>query len=317
MNRRRLGRTGEQVSEIGLGGVWFADKSRASDHARVIQKAVKLGITMIDTAPGYKDSEEVLGQVLTKLPREKLFITTKYYPYGEGDKLDLDPKDFLRRLAKSLLMLQCGWIDALYLHWVHSADDIETILSSELASALQKFKTTGHIRYIGVSEASEMDGEHKMLAKALPAKFFDMVMVTYNVFLQTAEREVFPLARETDTGVVVMMPLNQPMGKVGLVNRELGNENVRHLVEKGAVPDAPPYNQADVLDFLASDGKRTMPQAAIRYCLDRPEVSCVLTGTSNVKHLEENLRAAEQPPLSAEIHARARELFGMVNIQVK
>ena len=317
MKKRRLGRTALEVSELGLGGVWFSARDRSDDYARVIHRAVDLGVNLIDTAPGYGDSEEVVGRALKDGWRSRVILSSKYFPYGKDGKDNLSGEALARSLANSLTKLQTDHLDILHLHWVQKVDDVKAILSSDLARTLQRFRSMGHIRHIAVSEASELDGNHDMLAAALPERFFDVIMVTYNVFLQTAERTVFPLARETDTGVLVMMPLNQPMGKMGLVTRELAAESLRSMIAAGAIPDEPPYNDPALMDFLTAGSGLSLPQAAIRYCLDDPGASSVLIGTGNVIHLEENLAAAEKPPLSGEVHARARELFARVDRQVK
>lgn len=317
MQNRPLGRTGLRVAEIGLGGVWFAARDRMPDYARVIHRALDLGVDLIDTAPGYKDSEEVVGEALSGGRRERVILSSKYYPYRDDGKVNLSGEALARSLARSLTRLKCDYLDILHLHWVQKAGDVMAILDSDLARTLQRFKTMGHIRHIAISEASELDGDHAMLAAALPAGLFDVVMVTYNVFLQTAEREIFRLCRETDTGVLVMMPLNQPMGAMGLVSGEFAAASLRNMIKEGALPDAPPYTDPGLMDFLTAGSDLTLPQAAVRFCLDRPEPSCVLIGTSSVAHLEENLAAATAPPLSPAVHARARELFGRVSKQVK
>ena len=317
MKMRRLGRTGLNVSEMGLGGVRFTDLPRSEAYARVVRRALDRGVTLIDTAPGYAHSEEVLGQALTGVPRERFVLSSKYYPYGEGDALALSGEALARSVARSLERLRTGHLDILHLHWVHTADDILKIMNSDLGRTLQRLKSLGNIRHLAVSEASELDGEHRMLEAALPKQFFEVVMVAYNVFFQTAERTVLPLARETDTGVLVMMPLNQPLSGKGLLGTAAARDNLKDLVTEGALTAGSTWDDPAVLDFLTADSSRTMPQAAIRFALDRPEVSSVLVGTASVEHLDEDLAASDQPPLSASAHARARELFGSVLKQVK
>ena len=317
MCMRPLGSTGLQVSEVGLGGVWFASLADAAKHAAVIRAAVDAGVNVVDTAPGYKDSEEVVGRALEEGLRSRVILSTKYYPYGEEDKVALSGDRMRASLERSLARLRTDHLDILHLHWVHSAEDVLAIASGELGEALHAEKKGGRVRHIAVSEASEMDGEHRMLEAAIPTGLFEVVMVTHNVLLQTAEKNVLPLARKHGTGVLVMMPFNQPMGKMGLINREFAAAGVKRLVEKGALPDRAPYNQAEVMDFLTEGTKMSLPQAALRFVLDRPEVSCVLIGTSSLTHLSENLSASSLPPLSPSVSAKARELFGSVVIQDK
>ena len=93
---------------------------------------------MVDTAPGYKDSEEVVGRALAGGLRSRVILSTKYYPYGEGDRLDLSGDRMSESLTRSLSRLGTDHVDILHLHWVHSPADILAIASSELASALRK-----------------------------------------------------------------------------------------------------------------------------------------------------------------------------------
>ena len=155
---RPLGSTGLQVSEVGLGGVWFASLADAAKHAAVIRAAVDAGVNVVDTAPGYKDSEEVVGRALEEGLRSRVILSTKYYPYGEEDKVALSGDRMRASLERSLARLRTDHLDILHLHWVHSAEDVLAIASGELGEALHAEKNGGRVRHIAVSEASEMDG---------------------------------------------------------------------------------------------------------------------------------------------------------------
>ncbi|MEK7477498.1 MAG: aldo/keto reductase [Candidatus Coatesbacteria bacterium] len=323
MKTRRLGRTGLPVPEIGVGGYSFQDATRRDAHIAVIRRAVELGVTLIDTAPGYGASEETVGIALEGLPREQVILSTKYYPYGEGDALNLSGDDFAKSLARSLERMKTTYVDLIHLHWVHTADDIRRLLVSDVARVMRRLQTEGKVRYLAVSEATELDGQHTMLQTALPMRFFDSVMVTHNVFLQNAALGIFPLAHQADAGVLVMMPLNQPPTPgSGLVSRESASENIRRLQAENQLPAGAPYDDPALLDFLtdgalAAGTQATLPQAAIRYVLDHREVSCALVGTTNPAHLEAAVAASEMPPLTRPVHAKAGSLFGKINKQVK
>jgi len=318
MKTRLLGRTRLPVPEIGVGGWVFRDASRRDAHVAVIRRAIELGVNLIDTAPGYDASEETVGIALEGVPRESVILSTKYYPYGEGDVLNLSGEAFARSLAQSLDRLKTGYVDIVHLHWVHTADDIRRILVSDLARVMRRMQSEGKIRYLAVSEATELDGDHTMLQTALPARFFDSVMVTHNVFLQNAALGVFPLAKQADAGILVMMPLNQPPTPgSGLVSRESAAENVRRLVAEGQLPAGKPYDDPAILDFLTAGTGASLPQAAIRFVLDSPAVTCTLVGTTNPAHLEQAVAASEMPPLASTVHTEARLLFGKINKQVK
>jgi len=317
MTSRPLGASGATVSAIGLGGVSFRSLTDAPSAIAVVHRAIDRGVTLLDTAPGYGDSETIFGQALEGGRRNRVILSTKYYPYGAGDKLNLSGESLAKSFAESLRRLKTDHVDLLHLHWVHSAADILAILNSDLGRTMQRFKSTGHIRHFAVSEASEIDGEHAMLRAALPAKFFASVMVTYNALFQNAEREVLPLARSTGTGVIVMMPLDQPTEGGGLISARHAAITLQRLRKEGILPDGDAASDATLLDFMTADSTLSLPQAALRFALDHPAVSSVLVGTANATHLDENLAVADAPPLAPAIHARLRELFGGINRHIK
>ena len=318
IKKRLLGRTGLEVTEIGLGGYWYKDCTQTPEFTRIVHRSIDLGVNLVDTAPGYNDSEIVLGEALEGAWRNKVVLSTKYYPYDGEDKLNLRGEDCVTTVENSLKRLKTDRIDILHLHWVHGPDDIAKIPGSGLGNALLRLKTEGKILHLAVSEASELDGEHKMLLKTLPTKFFESIMVTYNVLLQTADKKVFDLARETNTGVLVMMALNQPTGgRSGLISQECAMENVRHMVAEKALPDSPTYANPRLFEFLTEGSARTMAQAALRFVLDHPVVSSTLVGTCSAKHNDENLLVSYMDPLPRQVHDHARELFGTVIKHIK
>jgi aryl-alcohol dehydrogenase-like predicted oxidoreductase len=318
IKKRLLGRTGLEVTEIGLGGYWFKDRSVIPEVTNLVRRALDLGVNLVDTAPGYKDSEIIMGEALEAAGRNRVILSTKYYPYDGEDKLNLRGSDCIATVEESLKRLKTDHLDILHLHWVHSAEDIERVPGSDLGDTLQRLKKEGKILHLAVSEASELDGEHKMLLKTLPTRFFESIMVTYNILLQTADPKVLELARDTNTGVLVMMALNQPTGgRSGLISRECAMENIRHLIDEKALPETPTYLNPNLFDFLVEGSNRSMAQSALRFVLDHPAVSSVMVGTSSAKHLDENIGVSYLDPLPRPIHLRARELFGTINKHVK
>ncbi len=317
MKTRRLGRTGLAVSEVGVGGWVFGDAAQRDRHQAVIRRALDAGINLVDTAPGYKASEETIGETLTGGLRDRVVLSSKYYPYGEGDKVNLDPGALTASVDRSLEKLKTDRLDILHLHWVHSAEDVRRMIGSSFGTALRRLQAAGKVRALAISEASELDGEHAMLQWTLPQRFFDVVMVAYNVLFQTADKGVLELARQADAGVLVMMPLNQATAGSGLVSKEAADENVKRLVNEKLLPDEPPYNAPGALDILNQGTKLNVPQAALRWVLDRKEISCALVGTTNPAHLDEALAAMDAPPLAQPVHDELRYRFGRIKKQIK
>lgn len=312
MRTRRLGRTHLQVSEISLGALFFGEPAEEARSRATIDRALDLGINWIDTAAGYKESEVVVGRALQGR-RKNVYLSTKYFPYAPWPEPDLSVAALERAVEQSLARLQTEVIDLFQLHWIPNVADLHAILNSDLPVALDRLRQQGKIRFIGLSNASEQDGEQRVLIEAVKSGIFDTVMGCYNLFFQTAERELFGLCQAQDIGVLVMMPLDQPADGYGLVNRESARKSVQAMMARGMLPAEPPYTSADLFDFLLAPPARSLPEAALRFALAPPAVSTVLSGTNNPQHLEANLTAADGRPLAPDVIARARQLFGRIN----
>jgi L-galactose dehydrogenase len=312
MRTRRLGRTNLQVSEISLGALFFGDLADEARSRNTIDRALESGINWIDTAAGYQASEVVVGQVL-RGQRERVYLSTKYFPYAPWPEVDLRAASLQRAVEQSLTRLQTDVIDLFQLHWIPTVADLRAILDSDLPVALDRLRQQGKIRFIGLSNASEQDGEQTVLIEAVKSGIFDTVMCCYNLFFQTAERELFGLCQAHNIGVLVMMPLDQPADGYGLVSRKSARQSVQAMIARGMLPAAAPYTNADLFDFLLAPPAHTIPEAALRFALAPPAVSTVLSGTNNIQHLEANLAAADGRPLAPGVLARARQLFGQIN----
>jgi len=179
--------------------------------------------------------------------------------------------------------------------------------------AMLRLREQGKVRYIGISELSEGDGTHQVLQKAVPSGAFDVVMLTVNIFLQTAIGSVLPLCEQHDVGTVVMMPLNQASKQSGLVSVPAALECVRRHVAEGTLPEKPPYTETSLLDFLAP---YPIPEAALRFVLAKAVSSCCV-GMSSPERIESNLRALDPPYLDAERLSKIEALFGRIQKQVR
>ena len=126
----------------GIGGYSFQSKENLEKARAVIKKSTELGVTLIDTAPTYKDSEDVIGEVLKNFDRDKLIVSSKYYPYSPvDDKVNFNVKDMFDTVDRSLKRLGTDYLDILHFHWVHNAEDINAIINSKLADAMHKLKS--------------------------------------------------------------------------------------------------------------------------------------------------------------------------------
>jgi aryl-alcohol dehydrogenase-like predicted oxidoreductase len=312
MEYRQLGKGGPAVSAIGF-GCWEMGGTNYGpiDEAEVtaaIHRAIDLGVTLFDTAPGYGfgHSEEVLGRALG--PRRKdVFVVSK-------TAISWDPVTFTRKhdarystvkqiTEASLRRLGTDHLDLLLIHW----PDPETPLE-ETMRALNDLVAEGKTRYIGVSNFTAAELRESCRHAPLCAN-----QVGYNLFDRRWEREMFPTAQELGVGIMAYGPLAH-----GLLTGTMGPETVFEPGDWRAsgvifgqalfTPEHLPKNLA-VVERLKEVARRldtTLPRLALAWVLRHPAVSVALTGCRAPREIEENVRALEvrlPEPALAEIEA--------------
>ncbi|MDQ2742685.1 MAG: aldo/keto reductase [Chloroflexota bacterium] len=278
MQRRRLGRTDLDVSEIGLGaleigrdwGIRDADFGRPPEHDAIalIHAALDLGINFIDTAPAYQLSEERIGKALQG-HRQEVYLATKvgeHYDNERGFWYDYGEAAVRASVEQSLRRLRTDMVDILQIHSA-SADLIQ---QGETYEALKRLQDAGHVRFLGMS------GDLEAARAAIEHGGFDTVQIVYNIFNQDAATSLLPLARSRDIGVVVMAPL----GHGALTSKH------EHLD-----PEQPEYRLVKQADFLVRP-EQTLAQAALRFVLQQDAVSTIIAGTRKPANLRLNVEAA-------------------------
>lgn len=315
MRYRRLGRTELQVSELSFGAARGASRD-PEQFIATVHAVIDTGINFIDTATGYDDgeSERVLGQALRG--HDDVLVETKYCPYDsyapEANYVGT-PAALVASVEESLRRLRRDHLDILLGHGIRGVATLDRFLTDGCFEAMVGLRDQGKVRFIGISELSEGDGTHEVLKRAVPTGLLDVVMLTINILLQTAVDTVLPLCAAHDTGTVVMMPLNQASKESGLVSVPAARECVRRHIAAGHLPDAAPYTEATLFDFLQP---YNIPEAALRYVLAQPVSTCCV-GMQSPTRLAENLRALEQPYLDAARLAEIQCLFGGIQTQIR
>ena len=310
---RRLGRTDLEVSELSYG----AARGASEDPQRFIatvRACFEAGVNFVDSAAGYDagQSETVLGEALQG--HDDVIVETKYCPYESyavGAAYVGTPEALVASAEESLRRLQRDRLDVFLGHGLRTLESLERFMTDGCYEAMVGLREQGKVRFIGISELSEGDGTHEVLQRAVPSGAFDVVMLTINLMLQTAEESVIPLCRQHGVGTVVMMSLNQSSGQSGLTSLPAALELIRRYIAAGQLPNEPPYTEGDVLDFLEP---YPVPEAAIRYVLSH-DVSTCCVGMRTRERLEANLRALEPPYLDEGRLRRLRELFGRIRWQ--
>jgi predicted aldo/keto reductase-like oxidoreductase len=205
--RRPLGRTGEQVSMVGLGGFHLGKPDLAeSESIRIIHSAIDSGINFLDNCWDYNDgqSEVRVGKALRDGYRQRAFVMTKI----DGR----DKKSAASQIEDSLRRLQTDRIDLLQFHEIIRMDDPDRVFAPGGAmEAVLEAKQKGKIRYIGFTGHKSPDIHLKMLSVAAAHQFrFDAVQMPLNVMdahFDSFEKKVLPLLVKDDVGVLGMKPM--------------------------------------------------------------------------------------------------------------
>ncbi len=296
MRYRCLGRTLLQVSEIGLGTVELGldygipvagEHLRPSvEHAaRLLNQALDLGVTLIDTARAYGASEEVIGLAL-KGRRNEYVLASKLAPIVEESQSDAELRDQVNAsIVESLRMLQTDAIDLLLLHRA----PVEVVRRGRVLAAVREAQQAGTVRFIGASTY----GEEEPLA-VLEDGSYDVLQVAYNLADRALEERVLPLAERKGVGVVVRSVLLR-----GVLTH-------RHTL----IPDQVADLRLAIarLSQIADAGGFSLPDMAYRYVLANPAVSTALVGTARVEELASALDSASKGPLPPELVAAIRQV---------
>ena len=316
MDYRNLGETGMRVSEISLGTWAFGGEwGEVSDEDSYVSlnRAVDLGVNFLDTADVYGDgrSERLIGRLLEDRPNEQIFVATK-----AGRRLDphtaegYDHEHLSAFVERSLENLGVEAIDLLQLH----CPPTETYRRDSTFEALDRLQQDGKIKNYGVSVERV---EEARMALSYPG--VKTVQIIFNIFRQKPAEEFFPLAEERNVGVLARVPLASGLlsGKMS-ADREFAPDDHRNFNREGeafdkgetfsGVPFEKGIEAAEELKGLVPEGY-TLAQLALRWILMHPAVSCAIPGAKRPQQVDDNLAAAQMPPLSDETMQRIREIY--------
>jgi aryl-alcohol dehydrogenase-like predicted oxidoreductase len=302
MEYRRVGRSGLVVPELSLGAGTFAGKGPlfgawgtvdVEQARRMIDLCLDAGVTLFDTADVYSDgaSEEVLGAAI-KGRRDRVLLSTKTgLPTGDGsgDAGSSRPR-LVAACEAALRRLGTDHIDLFQLHAFDAATPIEEVLS-----ALDDLVRTGKVRYVGVSNFA---GWQLMKSLAIADRYgwprYVAHQVYYSLVGRDYEWELMPLGLDQGIGALVWSPLGwgRLTGRVRRGRPLPADSRLHQTAAFGPpVPDELLYRVVDVLDEIAAETGKAVPQVAINWLLRRPTVSSVILGARNEEQLRQNLDA--------------------------
>ena len=305
-----------RVSEISLGtwalgGEWGAVGE--DDAYAALNRAVDLGVNFLDTADVYGDgrSEKLIGRLLKDRPNDEIFVATKagrrLEPHTAEGYNHENLSDFVERSLKNLGV---ETLDLLQLH----CPPTEAYRQDSTFEALDRLRETGKVRNYGVSV--EKVEEARM---ALSYPNVKTVQIIFNILRQKPAEEFFPLAEERNVGVLTRVPLASGLlsGKMS-ADRAFAEDDHRSFNREGEAFDRGEtfsgvnfetgLEAAEELKELVPEG-HTLAQFALRWILMHPAVSCAIPGGKNPSQVEDNVAAAQMPPLSEEAMRRTREIY--------
>ncbi|MCB1008441.1 MAG: aldo/keto reductase [Acidobacteria bacterium] len=258
---RAIPSSGQRLPVIGLGtSASFARAARGEERAKlraVLAALAEHGGSVIDTAPAYGDSEEVLGRFAAELGlTDQLFWATKVNVAGRGGGA-ADPAAARAQLETSFARLGTPVIDLVQ---VHNLGDVPTQLG-----ILKELKASGRIRYLGVTTTSPE--RYEELARVMRSEPLDFIGVDYAVDNREVEATILPLARERGIGVLVYLPF----GRTRLWARVKGRE---------------------VPEWAAELDAHTWAQFFLKFVVAHPAVTVATPATSSVEHMIDDLGAA-------------------------
>lgn len=302
MEYRRLGSAGLQVPVLSFGTATFGGtndffkkwgQTDVSEASRLIDIALAHQVNFFDTANVYSQgaSEEVLGAAL-KGKRDKIILSTKVtFSMGDGpnDK-GASRHHIIRELEASLRRLGTDYIDLYFIHGFDPSTPLE-----ETLSALTTLVQSGKVRYIGVSNfASWQLMKALSVSERLNLEKFVIYQGYYSIVGRDYEWELMPSLQDQGIGLMVWSPLG--WGRLtGKIRRDQSTSEGR--IHSGGSVNGPEiadeflYNVIDVLDQIAEETGKTIPQISLNWLLGKKTVSNVVVGARNEKQLTENLGA--------------------------
>lgn len=304
MEYRQLGRSGLRVPALTLGTGTFGGtneffqawgQTQVDEASRLIDICLDAGLTMFDSADVYSGgaAEEVLGQAI-KGRRDRVLISTKAtFRSGEGpNEVGSSRQHLIPAVEGALRRLGTDYIDLFQLHGFDALTPVE-----ETLQVLDELVRSGKIRYIGCSNFS---GWHLMKSLSVSERYgyarYVAHQAYYSLIGRDFEWELMPLALDQGVGTVVWSPLGwgRLTGKIRRGQPLPENSRLQSERQRDAAPpvsDDLLYGIVDVLDGLAAETGKTVPQVALNWLLQRPTVSTVIIGARNEEQLRQNLDA--------------------------
>lgn len=325
MEHRRLGKSGLQVSVLGLGTMTFGNQVVAETALSMMDMAFDAGISLFDCADIYPlggksgqagTTEEIVGKWISTKRRDEIVVTTKCFAaMGTGaNQKGLSRGHILTAVEDSLRRLKTDYID---IYMAHAFD--ENVPLEEVARAFEDLVRQGKVRYIGVSN---WDAWQMMKLCGLFEKdgFCPLVCdeLRYNLLFRRSEDEIVPFCQSEGLGLIAYNPLAGGLltGKYQFEEMPQGNERFNPKIG-GELYQKRYWNQAvfraveSYLGICKQWGTDPV-STAVRWTMGREGINSVLIGASRKEQLSGTLAAISMPPLCQEQLAQLDEIWYQV-----
>jgi aryl-alcohol dehydrogenase-like predicted oxidoreductase len=265
--------TGERLAAIGVGTNNYSPSTPDERAARreVLAGLTGAGASIIDTAPGYRDSEQTIGDLLADIGnRKQAFVATKVTADGDLAKGVAMIEESKRRLKTNVLDLV----------QIHSLNGVDVLFPH-----LFDLKKKGEIRYVGITTSSE--NQHDKMIGLLKTQELDFIQVNYSLANRESAEDVLPLAAEKRVGALINLPFG---------GRRDGNLFSR-------IGGAPLPDWADEIDA------QSWGQFLLKYVVSHPAVTAAIPGMTKIEHLEDNLGALRGRMPNASMRKRMEQYW--------
>lgn len=291
MRKRTLGKSGLEVSEIGLGCMGlshaYGEGTSKADGIKLIRTAYEKGVTFFDTAEVYGPftNEELLGEAVAPF-RDKVVIATKFGFKDSNPRTGVDSRpERIREVTEaSLKRLNIDCIDLLYQHRVDPNVPME-----DVAGTVKELIKEGKARFFGMSEASE-----KSIRAAHAVLPVTALQSEYSLWWREPETKIFPTLEELGIAFVPFSPLGRGFLAGGIdAKTELPANDFRNTMPRFS-PEARAANMkfVEAIQKIADTKKATLAQIALAWVLAQRPYIVPIPGTTKLHRLEENLGAA-------------------------
>lgn len=328
MEYRKLGESDLELSVITFGawaaGGWMWGGSEPKAAIEAIKASYDLGVTSIDTAPIYGQglSEEIVGQAIKDLPRDRVQVLTKYgmrwnlqqgtfgfkSKNNEGKDIDIykyaGKESIFKECEDSLRRLGTDYIDLYQIHWPDVTTPIE-----ESMEAVQRLIEQGKVRYAGVCNYN--DEQMKSAEKVISLV---SNQVPYSMVNRQIEEVVIPYCLANKKSILAYSPMERGLltGKMK-PGHQFAEGDHRASVRFFAEENIRRVNSfLDKIKPLAEEKKATLGQLVLRWTIEKPGITIALAGARNVEQATQNARATEVKLSADEMNFINKELDELV-----